>query len=450
MSRLSIPYLQIRSNTLYQYNQSENTGRFTRLMQSELAKNIAWLKDEEGNIIKRPTYSGILSPGAKKRLTKAIEYMVMASPHKTIINPTNGKKQGFKLSFITLTVHSPERNIQGKEAHKNLLEPFLQWMRRKFGCCLYLWKAELQKRGQLHYHITSDVFIPYDELERKWNSLQAKHGYLETYLKKHGHVNAPSTEIRSVRKIKNIGGYLIKEIAKSFQNTESIGGKVWDCSMNLKSCKYYTTLADSGYSDRINKMVREKEIIQVKSGSDHCRIFRMIEKPGHSILNETDRLEYNLIMHSIRSKETELIKPERKSARKKTARPLLIDLKTLTIKQQGMCNIIHYTKLVRRPGEGNNINFNLKNHGRIIKVTKAEVNEIEECKNGGFIPSGIEQSERLELRHYCRKNSFVLQRFKWAAWIYVSRGKCSSINQKKHIKWQSSSQLLLSSSQQDM
>jgi hypothetical protein len=396
MNNLSIPYLQVRSNTLYQYNQSENTGRFTRIMQAELAKNIAWLKDEDGNIIKRPTYSGVLSPGAKKRLTKAIEYMVMASPLKTIQNPVNGKNQPFQLSFITLTVYSTDRNISGKEAHKTMLEPFLQWMRRKHKCLLYLWKAELQKRGQIHYHLTSDVFIHHKEVREKWNSLQKKAGYLESFYSKFKHYNAPSTEIKSVKKVRNIGGYLIKEIAKGFQNEASLGGKIWDCSQNLKACKYYTTLADSSYNDKINQMIGRKEIEQVMSGSEHCRIFRLLNKPAHTILNDTDKLEYSLVMKAIRTNELETIKPERRSARNKVARPIQITIGKL-------CNTVPYGNFVRCVSEYNNLNFNLKNHGNADKAKKAKISTNEKFDAGGLLQVPKERQNRMELCLFCQK-----------------------------------------------
>ena len=315
MQGLSIPYLQVRSNTLYQYNQSDMAGNFCRTIQSALAKNIAWQYDAEGTIIKH-NYTGVVTAGAKKRLTKAIENLVQATPVKKVPNFKTGELVPFKLSFLTLTI-TDNVKITGKEAHKTLLAPFLQWLRRAHNVQAYIWKAELQKRGTLHYHITSDAHIHWEIVRSKWNELQRGAGYLDRYYKKKGHYNANSTDIRRVEKITNMAGYLIKEVAKSFQNEKSIGGKVWDCSQNLKAAKYYTTLADSIYEAKINMAIRKGVIVQVPCKSDHCRIFRMnIDRPASCILNETDIREYREYMEAIRTKELVTIK-EFKPTRKK-------------------------------------------------------------------------------------------------------------------------------------
>lgn len=291
------PYIQIRSNQIFQYN---------LIPRLPVSSEIQALRDEKQsklyqNMIECPTYSGTLKAGAKKRLTKAIEFMVMSTTEKFVLDPATGSYRKFRMSFITLTVYSTDRMIDGKEAHKTVLEPFLQWMRRKHKCFLYLWKAELQKRGQIHYHITSDVFINHKDIRDKWNDLQKKAGYLDSFHQKYGHYNPNSTDVHSVKKIVNLSGYLIKEIVKGFQNNASLGGKVWDCSLNLKSAKYFVTVADGHYQERIAEMIDKNEVQAVYT--DHCTIFRVINKPAHVVLSDRDKAEYEQIMYNVRSKE---------------------------------------------------------------------------------------------------------------------------------------------------
>jgi hypothetical protein len=200
--------------------------------------------------------------------------------------------------------------ITGKEAHSTCLEPFLLWLRRKHKCLMYLWKAELQGRGQVHYHITMDTFVHYVDIQNKWNELQRSAGYLDEYYQAKGHWNAPSCQIKSVKNVKKLSGYIIKEITKNIQNNASIGGKVWDCSTNLKSAKYYTTVVDGDYRERIGRMIDTGEIQAVYT--DHCTIFRVINKPANYVLSKNDRKEYNELMESVRSREVERIKPVKK------------------------------------------------------------------------------------------------------------------------------------------
>ncbi len=193
---LSEPYLQIRSNSIYQYNLAPRLP----------VGSLAWQEKREqqlqsiNNLREHATYTGTLTPGAKKRLTKAVEFLITSSKHKTVVHPTEGYNMPFKIAFLTLTIHSPERMITGKEAHKTCLEPFLLWLRRKHKCLMYLWKAELQGRGQVHYHITMDTFVHYEQIQKKWNELQQKAGYLDSYYNENGHYNAPSCQIKSVKR----------------------------------------------------------------------------------------------------------------------------------------------------------------------------------------------------------------------------------------------------------
>jgi hypothetical protein len=240
---LFTPVIQVRSRSIVAYNQFYPSGR--SILQQASAEKLQ----------KEDTYTGRLCPGAKKRLTKAIELIVQActevkSFHFT--HPDDGKsvKGKYTLTFVTFTIHNPYKRVIGRDAHKQCLEPMLLWMRRKYGMCTYLWKAELQSNRkdvqQLHYHLTSDVAIPHWELRDKWNELQMKAGYLDDYYKQKGHYNANSTDVHSVYKVADMGGYLkksiIKEFSKGIQNQDTIGGKVWDCSLNLKAEKYFNLI----------------------------------------------------------------------------------------------------------------------------------------------------------------------------------------------------------------
>lgn len=243
------------------------------------------------NMIETPKYSGKLCPGAKKRLTKAIEFMVMQSEKRSkekIYNPVTHRLQPFRIGFLTLTIYSTNRNITGKEAHKTCLEPFLKFLRQTTGVKSYIWKAELQKRGQIHYHLTIDAFVHWKKIQDKWNQLQKRAGYLDAYYHKYGHWQPNSIKIHSTKKIRNIGVYLTKEIAKTFQNEKSLGGKVWDCSKNLKALKYFVVHESLDYSF-INQMVKEKKMTCIET--DHCYIYQTAP-PAYEFLSEENKQLY--------------------------------------------------------------------------------------------------------------------------------------------------------------
>lgn len=295
--------------------------------------NGAWQSSQQ-------TYTGELRPGAKKRLTRCIELMLMAAKSTYIYNKYLKRHIPFKVGFVTLTIYSPERNITGKESHKTVLEPFLLWMRRKHGVKMYVWKAELQERGQVHYHLLVDTWIDKLDLQGKWNDLQIAAGYLDMdrYYKKFGHRVVPSTKVHALWKKKSVAAYLKKciskemdgrravvmaelgyqgnitaEMAKTIQNKLSIHGKVWDCSINLKSNTYLTVVADNCYVDHLNELIEQKKC--KVTYTDTCTIFTMYKQASETILAGNDKIEYDKKMYGIRHMDMTLIRRQQADKR---------------------------------------------------------------------------------------------------------------------------------------
>lgn len=253
------PTLQIRNQSLVMYTQLPR--RKKNVLLSIGKKNMSASKIE---IFKKSAYSGELSSGAIKRMSKAINLLVASAEKRNIYNQSLKKNVDFKLSFITLTIPT-NRKIEAKEAHKLLLEPMIKHLRQVHGLKNYVWKLELQKRGQIHYHITSDCFVNHSELRNKWNQLLAKNNMMSEYIEKNNHTNANSTDIHSVRKVKDLAAYLVKYFTKKSQNPVSVNGKIWDCSLGLKKAKYYTTELTEDLEFDISKCVDSK-ICSVYSG----------------------------------------------------------------------------------------------------------------------------------------------------------------------------------------
>jgi len=196
-------------------------------------------------------YTGVMSGTARKNIQKAIDILLQISPEIMLYNPVSCSYHQFKINFITLTI-SDAKNTTHHDAYSKCLAPFLRWIRSK-GATAYIWKAELQHRGQIHYHITTNKFIHYKEIRLIWNKFQKRAGYLEVYGLKFKHFNPNSTDVHSVTKIRNIKNYLGKYLSKEVSKNEAIKnikGKVWDCSKNLK-VGYYEKELDI---DSSNKM----------------------------------------------------------------------------------------------------------------------------------------------------------------------------------------------------
>lgn len=237
------------------------------------------------------TYTGRMTHGAEKRMRKAISLLLQLSPTRIIWNPVLECHHPFSINFITLTC-SAEYIVAHDELYKKCLRPFLDWQRRQ-GAEHYIWKVELQKRGQPHYHITTNTFVHWQKIRQKWNSLQRKAGYLDGYAKKHKHYDANSTDVHSVRNVKNIEAYLVKYLAKDPDQSGrqiSIKGKVWDCSSSLKKA-YFTTFA-TGDNVSIAKKSASKYI-----SLERCAVARNV-KPER-VLEAWQLQEYRQYISSL-------------------------------------------------------------------------------------------------------------------------------------------------------
>lgn len=315
-------YFQLRSRSIVSFNKYESDGRFIRTARQRIsAEKLTTVK----------TYTGCLCPGAKKRLTKALENLIQFAKPKDLIRE-NGHRIKFSVNFITLTIHNYGVFVPGKEAHKNLLEPFVLWLRRKHHVGMYLWKAELQSErqdvAQLHYHLTTDTYIPWEEIRNKWNELQQKAGYLENYFQRFGHYNPNSTDVHALYKKRDPVSYIKKEImnysdcvmqkidsavetameladnpyyfgdvvnevTKEIQNRYTIGGKVWDCSENLKDAalpEIPVTWEGDEVNVNLQREVQKGHVTKIET--PHCEIYKFRRGYTWQILPRQQRKEY--------------------------------------------------------------------------------------------------------------------------------------------------------------
>jgi hypothetical protein len=197
-------------------------------------------------------HQGRISSIANRKISRAIAYLIHMSKLKHIHKPYHGRNFIFKLTFVTLTLSSPQ--IHSDQIIKSeLLDQFLIESKKRWNVYNYVWRAEKQKNGNIHFHILVDKFIPWNELRNVWNRIQQKLGYVTGYrvrrLKWHEHGfnydpkyakswpykrqlqaykvgnqtgwdNPNSVDIHSVRHIRNIKAYLIKELTKNEEYTE--------------------------------------------------------------------------------------------------------------------------------------------------------------------------------------------------------------------------------------
>lgn len=270
-----VPTLQVRGSKLLAFEQWYNVNTRRKVSTESSAAALMSMDKfrENAELLKdRAKYIGQMTAGAKKRLLKAISLLVHSTPRKYTYSPITKSTVSFQLSFITLTTPDVDQAKDAKFCHKYLLEPMLRVLRRKYGMKSYIWKCELQKNESIHYHLTSDCFVPHTELREQWNHILRRHNLLSEFRAKYGHDNPNSTDVHSTRDVKNMEAYLAKYIAKEYQNEKRLQGKVWDASSNIKAGKYYQFELDSVTMEKIDQAIARKECAAITT--EHCTIFK--------------------------------------------------------------------------------------------------------------------------------------------------------------------------------
>lgn len=163
--------------------------------------------------VKKAEVSGILSRQSTSKLMRAMGWLSLRCQPKRIYNREGGYYFFSSMSFITLTLSGSQKHTDSFIRQK-MLARFIDVLLKRYPGLAYVWKAEAQQNGNIHFHIATDHFIPHRYVRLIWNKRQKEYGYLDAYAKEHGHFYAPSTEVRSARSKGEIAVYLRKYMAK--------------------------------------------------------------------------------------------------------------------------------------------------------------------------------------------------------------------------------------------
>jgi hypothetical protein len=205
---------------------------------------------------------GKLSKVSQKKLSRAITYIDALSKETKQYLPNRTLPINFKLSFITLTLSSKQAHTD-QYLRRHLLTDFFVRAKVKWNLQHYVWRAEKQKNGNVHFHIISDCFIPHQELKVLWNNLQAKLGYIDEFQKRYGHRQPNSTDVHSLKFVRNITNYLIKYLVKNEQN-KGLEGRLYGTSKSLENLKGAKDDIDSFTSVELNNLAINKKVRKIK------------------------------------------------------------------------------------------------------------------------------------------------------------------------------------------
>jgi hypothetical protein len=163
--------------------------------------------------LSKAKHTGIVSKKAVKRLYTAMDWLLLIARNKWAENSHNHRLFKYKLGLLTLTLpceqimHKYDPRPSIKRFHTvpetgervpipNPLTPkqqsdlflkhfalnnFFTQLRTKYELQNYIWKAEPQENGNIHFHIVVDKYFDHAAIRPLWNSILDNYGYIEKY-----------------------------------------------------------------------------------------------------------------------------------------------------------------------------------------------------------------------------------------------------------------------------
>lgn len=124
-----------------------------------------------------------ISPNSQKNLRSKVEWLFQYARSRNVQTYTNKIIKNYKVGFITLTL--PSKQIHNTAyIITQMLDEFLQQLRKRIKMINYVWRLEFQANGNAHFHIVTDSYCDYYLALKIWNKILNVHGYIEPYKNK--------------------------------------------------------------------------------------------------------------------------------------------------------------------------------------------------------------------------------------------------------------------------
>lgn len=239
------------------YSDSANSEHFYQ--ESQFIKQPSTYDNNSNN---NQFYTGYSNNKNISKIQKSCNIVYHLSPCRVVYNPILDKKINFQNSFITLTL-SAKQEISDREITANLLQPFLRHYRQTNEMHHYVWKAERQSCGNIHYHIISDAFITISNLQNYWNKLQSKYDFIDRFAERYDHRKPNSIDVMQIKNRSTMAKYISKYMSK--QSDQRINGKIWDCSESVSSFRPLVFEINNHNYQLLNHIINTYNLKRIKS-----------------------------------------------------------------------------------------------------------------------------------------------------------------------------------------
>lgn len=150
-----------------------------------------------------------LSKNSVRTLRNSVNSLIFLSKPRTVYSPSKNPIYNFRGAFITLTIPAAQNTTDTDM--KKCLDLFLQDLRRVYKVKNYVWRSELQKNGNVHFHIVIDQYIYHKVVRNYWLKALRHTSYVQDYQKKF----LPMSFV-------NYRNYRLSSMESSLQNSDKV------------------------------------------------------------------------------------------------------------------------------------------------------------------------------------------------------------------------------------
>ena len=148
------------------------------------------------------------------------------------------KKGSTKIAATFCTVTLPKAQAHtDQELRRRALNGLLQSLKRYVSMKNYIYVSELQKNGNIHFHIIVDVKVNKWKLRNLWRKQMYILGYLDTYSKHEAGQKYIATQADQINDVTKVGKYISKYMAKTnsvVQQGKKLEGRLWGMSDGVR------------------------------------------------------------------------------------------------------------------------------------------------------------------------------------------------------------------------
>lgn len=123
-----------------------------------------------------------VSAATQRKIAMHCRGLALAAEPQRVRN-SRGEYVQHLITFVTLTIPATQQHTD-QYFTSTIFALFLQKCRNMGMLRNYVWRAEKQKNGNIHYHLLTDTFAPFSVFRRLWYATLYRYGYMTRYAEK--------------------------------------------------------------------------------------------------------------------------------------------------------------------------------------------------------------------------------------------------------------------------